>query len=353
MGEQAGRADSPRRPTLKDVARAAGVSQSTTSRALSGEGYVATEVRERILAVAEKLNYVPHAMARSLRKQDSRTLGVLVSDLRNTFYADLAAGIVASARSLGYTVMLIDDQGSEEAELDAARAFVATRVAGVIVTPLSVTVSAYLRTQRIPVVEADRQFSAGDTDAVVIDNSGVARRLTEHLIALGHRRIALLIDETAWTTGRDRYRGFLEALADADIEPNQDSIVIAGWDADTARARTVDVLARRDRPTALFAANNVITEGVWRAARDLGLRIPDDLSIVSFDDAKWMNMVSPGITAVAQDSVALGEAAVKRLLARIADPEGEAVTEVLGAQLLARGSTAGPRSRDAGDLMVS
>jgi LacI family transcriptional regulator len=282
-------------------------------------------------------------MARSLRKQDSRTVGVLVSDLRNTFYPDLAAGIAARARREGYTTMLVDDQGSTEAEMAAAEAFVGARVAGVIVTPLSGDVSEYLARQHIPVVEADRQFSAGLCDAVVIDNAGVARRMTDHLIALGHRRIALFTDETTWTTGGERAAGFRAALADANIEPDTSLFVSAGWDATGARTAAIDILSRRDHPTAIFAANNLLAEGVWRAVNDLGLRIPDDVSIVSFDDSQWMSMVSPGITAVAQDAVLLGDAAMDRLLQRIADPDTEPVTRVLDAQILPRGSMAAPR----------
>jgi LacI family transcriptional regulator len=344
MNEPATRGEAPRRATLRDVAQAAGVSQSTTSRALSGEGYVAADVRNRVAQAAEELGYVAHAMARSLRKQDSRTIGVLVSDLRNTFYADFAAGIAARARRHGYTMLLVDDQGSTEAELDAAEAFVATRVAGVIVTPLSGAVSGYLSRQRIPVVEADRRFSDGSCDAVIIDNAGVARRMTDHLIALGHRRIALFIDETNWTTGGERVAGFRAALEQSDIPPDPSLIVTAGWDAASARTVAIDVLARRDHPTAIFAANNVLAEGVWRATSDLGLRIPQHVSIVSFDDSQWMSMVTPGITSVVQDAVALGEAAVDRLLVRISDADAEPTTTVLEAQVRPRGSTAAPQS---------
>jgi LacI family transcriptional regulator len=335
--------EASRRATLKDVARLAGVSQSTTSRALSGEGYVAASVRERVVAASESLGYVPHEMARSLRARDSKTIGVLVSHLRNTFYADLAAGIADGARRQGYTMMLVDDQGSTAAEMEAARVFVATRVAGVIVTPLSGDVADYLLRQRIPVVEVDRQFSASSADAVLINNSGVAQRMTDHLIALGHRRIALLIDETDWTTGSDRAAGFRSSLELSGIEPDSGLFVSAGWDAETARTTTIDLLARRDRPTAIFAANNLLAEGVWRAAMDLGMRIPEDLSIVSFDDSEWMSMVSPGVTAVVQDAVALGEAALEHLLARLSAPRAAPKTTVFEARILARGSTAAPK----------
>jgi LacI family transcriptional regulator len=331
------------RATLKDVARAAGVSQSTTSRAMSGEGYVAEAVRVRVLAAADDLGYVPHAMARNLRKQVNRSIGVLVSNLRNTFYADLAAGIAGRARSQGYTMMLVDDEGLTDVELGAAEAFVATRAAGVIVTPLSAVVSAYLLKQNIPVVEVDRQFSADRCDGVIIDNADIAKRVTDHLLDLGHTRIALLIDETNRTTGAERFAGYRRSLEESGIPADPALIVSAGWGVDDARRASVNMLARRDHPTAVFAANNVLAEGVWRAAADLGLRIPEDLSLVSFDDAQWMSMVTPGITAVAQDAVALGSTAMDRLLERIEHPNADPVTVVLGSQIRPRGSTAGPR----------
>lgn len=336
-GEENGRR---RYVTIRDVAALAGVSQSTTSRALSGEGYVATEARERVVAAADELGYVPHAMARSLRKQDSRTIGVLVSDLRNPFYADLAAGIAGRARANGYTMLVVDDQGDPDEELAAARAFVSTRVAGVIVTPLSDAVSKYLIRQQTPVVEADRSFANGACDAVVVDNARIARRVTDHLIALGHRRIALLADETAWTTGGERAAGYRTSLEEADIGVDPSLVVAAGDDGDGARRAAVDLLARRDRPSAIFAVNNLVAEGVWRAAHDLGLRVPDDISLVSFDDARWMTMVTPGITAIAQDAFALGEAAVDRLLARVDNPDACPVTVTLEASIVPRGSTA-------------
>ena len=325
------------------MARAAGVSQSTTSRALSGEGYVAAAVRERVRDTAERLGYVPHAMARGLRTQVSRSVGVVVSDLRNTFYADLAAGVAARARAHGYTVLLVDDQGSADDELAAARTFVSTRTAGVVVTPVSAAVTDYLLDQGIPVVEVDRQFSPGRCDAVVVDNHHVARRVTEHLLDLGHRRVALLVDETDWTTGAERARGYADALAGAGLPVDPGLLVPVGWDVDGARRAAVALLTRRERPTALFAANNVLAEGVWRAVGDLGLAVPEDVSLVSFDDARWMSMVSPGMTAVAQDVVALGAAALDLLLARVAVPDAEPRTVVLEAEIRPRGSTAAPR----------
>ena len=328
-----------RRPTIRDVAEAAGVSQSTTSRALRNQGYVAADVRDRVQRVASRLGYVPNALARHLRQRVSHSIGVLVSDLRNSFYADLAAGASRAARRAGYTVMLIDDRLLAAEEAEASEAFASMRVAGVVLTPLSARVSEYLLQQQIPVVEVDRQFAVESCDAVVVDNRVAAAKLTEHLIDLGHRRIALLVDETYWTTGRERVRGYEQALAGAGIAPDPTLMVSSGWDVEGAREVTVGLLGGRSAPTAIFAANNVLAEGVWRAATDLGLRLPEQLSIVSFDEAPWMTMVSPMVTTVRQDGVALGEAAVVRLLKRIQTPSAPISTLVFRAEVTVRGSS--------------
>lgn len=329
----------PTRPTIRDVADAAGVSQSTTSRALRNQGYVAADVRERVHKAAAKLGYVPDAMARHLRQQVSRSIGVLVSDLRNPFYAELASGASRAARRAGYTVMLIDDQLLAEEEVEASEAFASMRVAGVVITALSARVPHYLLHQQIPVVEVDRQFAAESCDAVVVENRVAATALTEHLLDLGHRRIALLVDETRWTTGRERVRGYEQALSRAGIGIDPSLEVTAGWDVEEARRTALALLRGPHRPTGVFAANAVLAEGVWRAAAELGLRIPADLSVVSFEEAPWMTLVSPKLTAVRQDGSALGEAAVIRLLERIEAPTTPISTLVFRAEVTVRESS--------------
>lgn len=337
--------DPNRRVTIRDVAESADVSRSTASRALTGRGYVAPTVRERVRAAAHQLGYVPDATAQHLRQKSGNSIGVLVSDLRNDFYASLAAGISQQARTLQYTTILTDDGGLPAVEAEAAEAFVALRVAGVIVTPASEQVADYLGRHRIPVVEVDRQFAAGKCDAVVVDNRGSARELTSDLVALGHRRIALMIYETRWTTALDRLAGYEDALRAAGVPSDPSLVITSGWNVADARVAAYRVLAAPNRPSAIFAANNVLAEGAWRAAADLGLVVPDDLSLVCFDDVPWMSMVRPGVTAVGQDAVALGAAAVNALLERLASPAAPVRTVMLTAAITRRGSTAPPRSK--------
>jgi DNA-binding LacI/PurR family transcriptional regulator len=334
--------DPARRPTIREVADAAGVSRSTVSRALSGRGYVAPPVRDRVRQAARELGYVPDATARHLRQQASRSIGVLVSDLNNPFYAGLAAGISQQARNRQYTMMLADDGGSPEVEAEVAEALVALRVAGVIVTPVSAEVSTYLVRQQIPVVEVDRRFAAGACDAVMVDNESAARDVTTRLLELGHRRIALVIDEMHWTTGLNRLAGYRAAFAGAGIPADDSLVVRVGWDVEAARKEAHVLLGRAEPPTAIFAANNVLAEAVWRAAAELGLSIPGQLSLVAFDDVPWMSLVRPGVTAVAQDPVALGETAVAQLFDRIRSPLAPARTVLLSATVTSRGSTAPP-----------
>lgn len=331
-----------KRATIQDVADGAGVSRSTASRALSRQGYVAEAVRVRVEEVAGRLRYVPDATAQHLKSRVSNSIGVLVSDLRNSFYADLAAGAGQQARRRGYHMMLIDDRGAPADEASAAEAFVALRVAGVICTPVSAAAGIYLRSQRVPIVEVDRQFADGASDAVVVDNTDRAKAVTGRLVESGHQRIALLIDEMDWTTGRDRFAGYQLALQQAGLPLDPALVISSGWDVDAARTAATALLANRGRPTAVFAANNVLAEGVWRAARQLGLLIPAELSLVSFDDAPWMSMVDPEVTAVAQDVVTIGETAVELLLERLAAPSIPARTVVVPARVVERGSTGPP-----------
>lgn len=338
-----------RRPTISDVAQAAGASRSTTSRALSGTGYVSPEVRNRVRKAAKRLGYIPDAMARGLKQRTSATIGLLVSDLRNHFYAQLASGASQAAKQRGFAIMLTDTGGhrlngaggptTQTDETDVADIFLGQRVAGVIVTPVSATVTKHLTERQVAVVEVDRTFGSKSADAVTVSNADGAAEATAHLIGLGHRRIALIIDELDWTTGQQRHAGYEAALRSAGLPISDDLVVASGWDADDARRAVLELLQRPDRPTAVFAANNVIAEGAWRAGAELGLAIPGELSLIGFDDAPWMSMVSPPVTTVAQNPYALGEAAVGQLLERIADPESARRQIILGTELILRGST--------------
>lgn len=330
--------ESARRPTLSDVAAAAGLSRATTSRALSGSGYVSDDARRRAVTAAERLGYIPDLLARTLKQQTSSLIGVVVSDLSNSFYADLAAGATREARTYDWTVVLVDSGGTAEGESEAIRRLAAHRVAGVVVTPVSPDAVRTADGLGLPLVEADR--SHGGADAVLVDNRSGAEAATRHLISHGARRVALLADETTWTSGEERRNGFAAALTAAGLDDAQPGVLRCGWSRDDAARCVTEALAGPDRPDAIFAVNNLLTAGAFTAIRDSGLRIPHDVALVGFDDRPWMTMVSPTVTTVVQDAAQVGCRAVQQLAHRLSARDEPWRHVVLDTRLQVRESSA-------------
>jgi LacI family transcriptional regulator len=338
MSELADQSTQGRPVTLADIARVAGTSASTASRALSGRGYVSEAARERLREAAERLGYVPNASARTLKQRTSRVVGVAVSDLGNQFYALLAAGIEQTLREADYQMVLVSDNSDESQERACARTFLAMRAAGVIMTPADSAAAAILAGNGVAVVEVDRRLAHVPCDAVVIDNEEGGRQATSHLLELGHRRIGLLVADTDWTTDAGRLTGYRAAHADAGMKVDERLIVPIGFHAPDAEAR-IAALLDGGAPTAIFAANNQLAEHAWKVLRDRKLRLPQDISLVGFDDVPWTSMVEPGITVVAQPTTELGRRAARLLLRRIEDPTCPPAVEILEPTLVRRGST--------------
>jgi LacI family transcriptional regulator len=329
--------------TLTDLAREAGTSPSTASRALSGRGYVSADVRDRLLAAADRLGYVPNASARTLKQRTSRVVGVVVSDLGNQFYARLAAGIEETLRAAHYQMLLLSDNSTREEEIAGVRAFIAMRAAGVILTPVDGEAPTLLARHGVNVVEVDRRLAREKCDAVVIDNVRGGREATAHLLGLGHRRVALLGVKTSWTTDAGRLAGYRKAHADAGLAVDEGLILQIEFHAPDAEERIVALLDKA-APTAIFAANNLLAEQAWHVLRRRRLRLPRDVSLVAFDDVPWMEMVEPGITVVAQPTHEMGRRAAGLLLRRAADPTCRPKVERLEPRLVVRGSTGPPRA---------
>ncbi|HUQ22610.1 MAG TPA: LacI family DNA-binding transcriptional regulator [Gaiellaceae bacterium] len=340
MSIPASRALTPaRQVTLADIARAAGTSASTASRALSGRGYVSEDARVRLREAADRLGYVPNHSARTLKQQTSRVVGVAVSDLGNQFYANLAAGIEQTLREAEYQMILVSDNSDETQELACARTFLAMRAAGVIITPADRAAASLLSRHGVAVVEVDRRLAEVPCDAVVIDNERGAWEATSHLLALGHRRVALLVADTDWTSDAGRLQGYVSAHAEHGVPVDENLILRLGFHAPDSEVQIAAVLGA-EKPSAIFAANNLLAEHAWNVLRRLRLRLPDDVSLVGFDDVPWMAMVDPGITVVGQPTVEMGKRAAQLLLRRTLDPDCPRAVETLDPILILRGSTA-------------
>jgi len=336
----------PRPATLADVAREAGTSASTASRALSGRGYVSPGARARLIAAAERLAYVPNASARTLKQRTSRVVGVVVSDLGNLFYAGLAAGIEQTLREARYQMIVLSDNSDTAQEIAGIRTFLAMRSAGVIITPVGPEPARLLSRHGVPVVEVDRQLADAPCDAVLVDNERGAGDAVGHLLALGHRRVALLVAETNWTSDAGRLLGYRTAHAEAGVAVDERLILPIRFHAPDAEPRIARLLDEEE-PTAIFAANNELAEHAWRVLQRRGLELPRDLSLVAFDDVPWMSLVDPAITVVAQPVVEMGRRAAALLLRRTDSPISPPRVECLQPTLVVRGSTGAPPSRTA------
>lgn len=347
--ERPGRPVGPaqRRPTVRDIAAAAGVSQSTAARALSGQGYVSQHVRTLVTETAGQLGYVPNHIARSLRAKATQAVGVLISDLGNPFYAEVANGIELVLRGRGYRMLLADSDGLADEEAAAIRTFRAMQVEGVILTPTlpSSDLVANLVRSGVAVVEVDRVTDDGLCDSVVVENEAGAYQATRHLLELGHQRIGLIVGETSYTTGAGRLDGYIRALSDAAVPFDKELVVYTSFHPADAQALARELLREHADVTALFATNNVLAQGALRAATEAGLKVPRDLSFVAFDDSDWMTFSSPAITTVAQPTTAIGREAATLMLDRLSgDLLGPPVVRKLPTRFIRREST-GPAGR--------
>jgi len=318
------------RVRIVDVARRAGVSSATVSRVLANKPYVRPELRQRVLAAAQELGYRPSRVARTLRTQRARIIGLLISDIENPFFTSLVRAVEDVAYAHDYAVFLCNTDENPEKEQLYLDLMVAERVTGVLISPTreqGVDCQG-LQQAQIPLVAVDRRLRDRRVDTVVVDNVGGARRLVEHLLDDGYREIGAILPPPTITSGRERYQGLWEALHHRGLEPRS-AWIRTGPPVQAEGYRLArEILGRHPRPQALFVGNNLLTMGALRAIRDLGLSIPGDVALVAFDDMDWMALVNPGLTVMAQPTYELGRAAAELLLRRLEDPD-RPVEEVL------------------------
>jgi len=327
---------------IKDVARRAGVSSATVSRVLSNKPHVSEEVRRHILAVMEELDYQPSRVARSLRVQRSRIIGLIISDIQNPFFNILARAIEDVAYEHQYAVFLCNSDEDIEKEKLYIDLMQAERVAGVMISPTRETDNPCqkLMTANIPVIVIDRRITDLDVDTVVVDNVRGSMDLVNHLISDGHRRIGAVLGTPMATTGRERYEGYLQTLKAHDLPILPDLLRMGIPKAAVGYKLTEELLDLSAPPTAIFTGNNLLTIGALRAIRDRGLRIPDDIALVAFHELDWMSLVKPALTVISQPTYELGHTAAHLMLERIKGSVHPSRTVVFTPQLIIRQSCA-------------
>jgi len=315
------------RVTIHDVASHAGVSAMTVSRVINDSPRVSADTRKRVQASISKLGYVPNRLARGLIQRKTGAFGVIVPDVANPFFTLVVRGVEQVAWRAGYHVMLCDTQGDLDRERGYIEDMLAFQVEGLLMAPVGDGSRPHLRLltrNSVPFVLIDRSIAGFEGDLVQGDSVAGGRRLVEHLIELGHHRIGMITEATSVSTARDRLQGYREALEHAGIEFDPELVVeSSAIDPNAARNATLRLLSLADRPSAIFAVNNIAVVGVVEAARERGLEIPDDLALVCFDDIEHVSRLYPFLTVMAQPAETYGTIATQLLLDRLSGRIGE------------------------------
>jgi LacI family transcriptional regulator len=330
-----------RRPTIYDVARLAGVSTATVSRALNGTGQIAPATRAAIDAAVAQLGYHPNTAARTLVTRSTQTIALLLPDIANPFYADLVAGIQRRALETGHAMLLCTTESDPEREEQYLNLLRAKQVDGVLVDGLVLPPDRIARFVRdgLPIVCLDRDVDSASVPLVQVDNRLGARKATEHLLSLGHRRIAHVAGSPELGISQERLGGYRDALAAAGIEPDPGLVAAGSFTEEGGHAATRALLAAAE-PTALFAANDLSAIGALSAIAEAGLEVPGDVSVVGFDDLRLSRFTTPPLTTIHQPGLEIARRATALLLDLAAGREPERRRYVLEPELVVRASTA-------------
>ena len=314
-----------KKETLVSIAERSGCSISTVSRVLSGNAAkyrISQRTVARVTEEVKRCNYTPSLLAKGLRTNRTDTIGLLIPNIENSFFAGVAGVVIRESRNYNYKVVVVDTQEDERNEQDGLSALLARRVDGIVAAPCGSNSELFASVQEggMPLVLIDRYLpDAGMLSYVTTDNYRGAVMATEYLLENGHRRIACIQGTPHSMPVRDRVRGFGDTLRAHGLG---DRIVVTGEDFSVQNGylETKLALAQAERPTAIFALSNLILLGVVKAVHESGLRIPDDISVVSFDDNMLFNYLDPAITCIGQPTDEIGTLAVKLLIRAVREP---------------------------------
>ena len=329
--------------TIHDVAQRAGVSPITVSRVINNSGYASPATRARVEAAIAELGYVPNRLASSLRSKRTRTLALVLTDITNPFFTTVARGVEDAASAAGYTVVFCNTDESEDKEKKYLQVLLQQQVDGILLVPARSTPEsvALIAKQNTPVVVLDRRMSPTvEVDTVRCENEADAYRLVRLLIELGHQRIAILSGPLGVSTAEDRLAGFRRAMRESGVDDQAQVVIYGAFNQASGSEMMRQVLAHEPRPTAIFAANNLIGIGALHAIQAAGLQVPDDIAMVGFDDLPSSLLTFPFFTVAAQPAYEMGQRATQLLLARLSHTEPEPCQEIiLSTQIIVRRSS--------------
>jgi len=329
-------------PSLTDVARRAKVSIATVSRVINKSDKVMPETRELVGRAMKELGYRPSRVARRLRQRGGRRnlLGLIIPDIQNPFFAEMARGAEDAAYANEFAVILCnsdDDLKKEQFYLDVMQS---ESVDGIILPPINEQDAAVLQlvASGLPIVTVDRSLAYSAMDKVEVDNRRGACEAVEHLIKLGHKRIGLIAGLPKVSTSRERQQGYEDALASHKLPLRPEYVRTGDYKQASGRMLAEELLALAAPPTALFAANNLMAVGALEAIHARRLKVPGDIALIGFDDLPWADALDPPLTVIRQPAYEVGRAAVELLLKRLSDPKRPETHLKLLPKLVIRGS---------------
>jgi LacI family repressor for deo operon, udp, cdd, tsx, nupC, and nupG len=336
-----GGSGSLRPPSIKDIARLARVSHSTVSRALQNSPLVNAQTAEKIRQIANESGYRASAVARGLVTNRTRTIGLVVTSIADPFAAEVACGIEQAANDLGYSVFLADSDADPAREKQVVQSFAERRVDGIVVTSSRVGALylTLLSEMRVPIVLVNNQHPGEFVHSVMIGNVAGSREAANHLIQLGHRRIAYVGDQFGYQSDAERFGGYRQALDEAGIPFNPELVVHGDGKSEAAMGVMEKLLALPDPPSAVCCYNDMTALGVMRSIYLHGKRVPEDISVVGFDDLFLASYTQPRLTTVRQPMRRMGLLAMESLF-RLMSGEDSAIRITVEAELVVRESTA-------------
>jgi LacI family transcriptional regulator len=333
----------PNAPTMIEVAKEAGVSVATVSRVVNGAGGVTKKLESRVLRAMKKLHYHPSSLARSLKKQRSMLVGVLVPLLEHPYYSRMASVIERRLFDFGYRALICNAEEDEDREHAYIEMLLRQRVEGIIIDSSARNSQNLieLHENNIPIVLFDRILPDVPCNQVFCDNSQGGFSGIQHLVELGHRRIGVVAAPSYPETLQRRIRGTREAIAAFGLDDDPDLLIVGDTQLfDMGYEAAKHLLQLKHRPTAIFALTDVTAVGVMHAAAEMNLRIPDDLSLIGYDDIPFAAYTVPGLTTIAQPLVEMGTTAVDFLLRQMEAEDQTPLKAVLPTHLVVRGTTA-------------
>jgi len=328
-------------PTIRDVAKHAGVSPITVSRVINNDNYVSAETRRRVEEAIAELDYIPNALGPSLRSKRTGTLALVLSDITNPFWTTVARGVEDTANKRGYHIIMGNTDESPAKQEEYLIFLLKKQVDGFLLVPASSRSMDTLRKRHVPFVVLDRRIPDAQLDTVRGDSEGGAYELTRHLLELGHERIAVISGPQHVSTASDRVDGYLRALEEAGLA-GQQQVYWGEYTQQSGSDLVKHALLAKPRPTAIFATNNFIAIGVMRALREAGLRVPEDMSVVAFDDLPMAITIDPFFTVADQPAYEMGQQATELLLSRLAGDAPEGFQEIVLPTLVIVRRSSGP-----------